>query len=343
MTSTRLSGNRAIAAAPNGRFAEGGAVFARLDFTGSDALKINNSTVTGNSASLTTNLPKSAGGQLIQLGANSGGIHVGNGVPTTVDHTAIAGNAVRSTDLRGEAVGIDAAMIVGDSPLTMRNSTICGNTLFSRVATTVDAGAGGNALELDGGGTITNTRITGNSTTLVSPRGVAGNAGAGLVMLNFNNDARLVTVRGGVISGNTAVATTSTGSATSQGAGIFNDGLLDLDGVQVSGNTGKATGPTGVAQGAGIWNGADISGPPVRLALNNTKVTGNSLTGSPGFTVQGAGLFTEFPVTLRHSLIARNTPDQCFGCTSPAASPASSKITWRDRDPEARLGLGLGG
>ncbi|HTQ19734.1 hypothetical protein, partial [Mycobacterium sp.] len=259
MTGTTLSGNRAIAAAPNGRFAEGGAVYASPDFGGSNALTVNNSSVIGNSAGLTTNLPKFAGGQLIELNANSGGIHVGNNVPTTVDNTAITNNSVTSKDLRGEAGGIDTAMNVGDSPLTMSNSTVSGNTLFSTVATTADAGAAGSALELDGGGTITNTRITGNSTTIVSPGGVAGNAGAGLVMLNFNNDARLVTVRGGVISGNTALATTSTGSATSQGAGIFNDSLLELDGVQVSGNSGKATGPGGVAQGAGIWNGTDIS------------------------------------------------------------------------------------
>jgi len=343
VTGSTLSGNRALAAAPNGRFAEGGAVYANLDSGGSDALTVSNSTVTGNSASLTTNLPSFAAGQLIGLNANSGGLHVGDGVPTTVDGTAITRNAVTSTDPRGEAVGIDVAMIVGDSPLTMRNSTISGNTLFSTVATTVDAGAGGNALELDGGGTISNTRITGNSTTIVSAGGVAGNAGAGLVMLNFNNDARLVTVRGGVISGNTAIAKTSTGSATSQGAGIFNDSLLELDGVQVSGNSGTATGPGGVAQGAGIWNGTDISGPPVQLALNDTTVTRNSLTGSPGITVQGAGLFTELPVTLSHSPIALNTPDQCFGCTSPAPSPASSKITRPGRNSEARPGLGLGG
>jgi hypothetical protein len=343
MTGTTVSGNQAIAAAPNGRFAEGGGVYVGLDFGGSDALTVNNSTVTGNSASLTTNLPKFAGGQLIQLNANSGGIHVGDGIPTTVDGTAITDNSVTSNDLRGEAGGIDAAMIVGDSPLTMRNSTISGNTLFSTVATTADAGAAGSALELDGGGTISNTSITGNSTTIVSAGGVAGNAGAGLVMLNFNNDARLVTVRGGVISGNTAVAKTSTGSATSQGAGIFNDSLLELDGVQVSGNSGTATGPSGVAQGAGIWNGTDISGPPVQLALNDTTVTRNSLTGRPGITVQGAGLFTELPVTLSRSLIALNSPDQCFGCTSPALSPVSSKITWPGRNPKARPGLGLGG
>jgi len=30
--------------------------------------------------------------------------------------------------------------------------------------------------------------------------------------------------------------------------------------------------------------------------------------------VQGGGLFTLFPVTLRNSVIAQNAPDQCYGC-----------------------------
>jgi hypothetical protein len=55
---------------------------------------------------------------------------------------------------------------------------------------------------------------------------------------------------------------------------------------------------------------------PVQLTLQGTDVTSNSLTGSPGFTVRGGGLYTKSPatVTLRNSLIAYNVPDQCSGC-----------------------------
>jgi hypothetical protein len=42
-------------------------------------------------------------------------------------------------------------------------------------------------------------------------------------------------------------------------------------------------------------------------------VIGNTLSASPGLTVQGGGLFTSFPVTLDHSRIAHNHPDQCAG------------------------------
>jgi hypothetical protein len=323
MTGTTLSGNQAIAAAPDGMFAEGGAVFVRLDFTGSDSLTVSNSTVTGNGASLTTNLPKFVGGQLIDLNANSGGIHVGNDVPTTFDHTAITHNSVTTKGLRGEPLDFDPAMLVGDSQLTMSNSTISGNTLSATMATTAETGPAGSTLELDGGGTITNTRITDNTSTVVSPDGVAGNAGAGLAA----SGTRLITVRGGVISGNTATAKTSTGSATVEAVGVLSDSLLELDGVQVSGNTGTATGPTGTAQGGGIWNGVEFAGPQVQLTLDHTIVTGNSLSGSPGITVQGGGLFTTLPVTLTHSVIAGNTPDQCFGCTGGTAPAVGSRTS----------------
>ena len=69
-----------------------------------------------------------------------------------------------------------------------------------------------------------------------------------------------------------------------------------------------------MSQGGGIWNGVDLSGPPVQLTLENTLVTHNSITGSSGITLQGGGLFTTSPVMLTNSLVAANAPDQCFGC-----------------------------
>jgi hypothetical protein len=331
-----VSGNHAVAATPDGRFAEGGGVFIGGPFGGSDTLAVRNSVVARNSASLTTSLPKFAAGKLIDMNANSGGIHVGDHIPTTVDNTAFTGNSVMTKDLRGEPIAFDSAMLVGDSRLTMRHSIISGNKLFADMATTADTGPAGTALELDGGGTISNTRITGNTTTALSPRGVAGNAGAGLAVYTFPPATpRLVTVRGSVISGNTAIAKTPAGSATVQGVGILNNSLLRLRGVRVSRNVGKATGLTGIAQGGGIWNGVLLSGPPVQLALVHTRVTHNSLTGSPGITLRGGGLFTTLPVTLRHSVIALNRPDQCFGCTNPASAPQSSKIGGQHRNRAA--------
>jgi len=48
---------------------------------------------------------------------------------------------------------------------------------------------------------------------------------------------------------------------------------------------------------------------------SNTHVEGNVLAGSSGVAVQGGGIFTPgFPVTLDHSRVAHNAPDDCFGC-----------------------------
>jgi hypothetical protein len=322
LAKTLVAGNRAAAAAPNGRFAEGGGIFEGLFFTPvRNTVTVRDSLVVRNSTSLSSDLPKFAAGKLIDLGTNSGGIHISDNSPVTVENTAIIGNTVTATDLRGEPVAIDAGMIVGASPLTMHHALFSDNKLFARLATTADTGPLGSVLELDGGATITHTAFTHNSVTVVSPRGVAGNAGAGLAVLNFSKHARPVTVRGSEISHNTAVARTTSGTATVQAAGILNDSLLHLRGAWVTGNTGKAFGPSGIAQGGGIWNGTDISGPPVRLVLDHVAVTRNVLTGSPGITLQGGGLFTERPVTLRHTRIALNRPDQCFGCRKPASSP----------------------
>jgi hypothetical protein len=308
ITNSVVVGNDAIAAIPNGRFAEGGGLFVE-----SGSLSVKNTVVNGNSAQLTSELPVSAGGALIEMNANSGGIHVGDDVPTLIANTSISGNSVSAVDPSGEPVGFDAAMLIGSGPLTMRNTLITGNHATETVATTVDAGPGGSVLELDGGGTITGTRITGNDMTSISPNGDAAEAGA-LAVFTFNDDPKLVTVKDSVISGNTSTATSPAGSATVHGAGIYNNSLLDLRQVDVSGNTGTANGLSGAAEGGGIWNGIELSGPPVTLTLEHSSVTRNSLTGSAGIVVRGGGLFTSEPVTLTRSLIARNAPDQCFGC-----------------------------
>ena len=212
-------------------------------------------------------------------------------------------------------------MSTGDSPLTIGNTVISGNTSLSKSGTTADVGPGGDAIEVDGGGTISNSATTGNVSAIVSPGGAAAVVGA-LGVYNFTNDPNLLTVRNSTISGNALSASTTTGQATAQGAGIFNNSLLELIGDTVSGNSGTASGPAGTAAGGGIWNGVDLSGPPVQLTLTRIAVTRNALSAGPGITVQGGGLFTTLPVTLMGSLIAGNIPDQCSGCSGSAAVAA---------------------
>jgi len=321
VTSSVVTGNRDIASVPDGRFAEGAGVMVDFSFspTGATAtLSVQDSVVSYNSASLTSNLPSFYGGALINMNANAGGIHVGTGIPTTVENTAITGNSATATDLQGEPDAIDAGMNVGDSPIVIQNTQIDGNQDTTTSATTADSLPAGDTVELDGSGTISNTRIVGNTSISVSPGGAAAAGGALGV---FNGVGQLVTMQNSVISGNITEAFSTTGSATVLGGGIWNNGLLLMRNVQVSDNVGKAKGPAGAAQGGGIWNGVDIAGPTVELTLENASVTRNVLQGSADISLQGGGLFTTSPVTLTNTQIALNLPDQCVGCHGMEAAP----------------------
>jgi hypothetical protein len=133
----------------------------------------------------------------------------------------------------------------------------------------------------------------------------------------FGDQAPTITLTNSRIEGNTVTASAPNGDATVLGAGFLNNATLLLDHDRITDNTGRADGLSGLAQGGGIWNGDlfVLHETPPPVTLEHTSVTGNTLTGSAGVTVQGGGLFTDgFPVTLTDSRIEDNTPDQCVGC-----------------------------
>jgi hypothetical protein len=319
-----VTGNRTIAIAPDGRYAEGAGIM--VD-TGDSAgtctpctLLVQNSTVSDNSSSLVNNTLSSSVGAQTGMTANAGGIHVGDGIPTTVVNSVIDRNSATAIDVRGEVIGIDAGMIVGYSPLVMRNTQVDNNRSTTTALTSTDVGPAGSALELDGGGTISDTSIDGNFASSTSPNGLADTNG-GLAVFYFGNPggAQLVTVRDSDISGNVTESFSKTGSAQIEGSAVFNNSLLVMRNDSVTDNVGRAEAPTGVAQGGGIWNGVDTStgaSPPAELTLVNTTVTHNALEGHAGVALQGGGVFTESPATftLTNTQIAFNRPDQCFGC-----------------------------
>jgi hypothetical protein len=331
---TVVTANRAVAQAPYGRFAEGAGIMVDTFFSPPGTcgeseprcqLTVRQSAVSGNTSMLTNTLPSFGNGQLISTLANAGGIHVGDDIQTVVENSAIADNTATASDTQGEPAAIDAGMIIGDSPLTMQHTQIDGNLTQLTAATTADVGVSGTAIELDGAGTITDSSITGNVTTVSTPDAGAAAASGGLGVFNFSGgEPQLVTLRDSVIAGNITTAHSATGSATVLGGAVFNNSLLAMHHVLVNGNVGRAEGTSGVDQGGGIWNGVDFSGPPVELTLDHSRVTANALSASPGITRQGGGLFTTFPVTLNNTLIALNRPDQCFGCTPSAQTMARS-------------------
>jgi hypothetical protein len=70
-----------------------------------------------------------------------------------------------------------------------------------------------------------------------------------------------------VISDNSATARSTTGSATTQGAGLTNDGVLLLNNDRTEHHGGTVSAPTGTGQGGGIFSGVVFGQPPVEVAL----------------------------------------------------------------------------
>jgi hypothetical protein len=173
-------------------------------------------------------------------------------------------------------------------------------------------------MEIDGTATIRDTTFVGNRAVATSTTGDAAVGGGAI----FNASSSGVTISGSTIIDNHAIATASTGSAYVSGAGIQNIGVLTVRDTQVGSNTASATAPNGTAfaVGAGIFNTRLSDGPPVtQLTLIDSAITKNALTAT-GLTpiALGAGLFNDTgsgaTVTLTNSVIAQNSPEQCFGC-----------------------------
>jgi hypothetical protein len=315
-----ITSNRAIAGVPNGRYAEGGGIFTG-GFLADDspvAVRIRGGSISHNEANLRSKLPYFVGdgkGSTIDMNANGGGAHLGGGSSISIAHARIDGNSVSVDDPNGEPYAFDAAVLVGkDSKLDLSHSTIEDNRARAKVGSSEHAGGSGGAFGIDGpprGGhapqIVSHVRFTGNTTLVTSEHGDAlASPGA----FYNGNKTRLTH---SVISGNRVEARSAHGSAGVSGVGISNNpagdepgGRLVLRHDLIEGNHAKATGTDGFARGGGIWNGS-------HLTLEYTRVIGNTLSASPGLTVQGGGLFTSFPVTLDHSRIAHNHPDQCAG------------------------------
>jgi hypothetical protein len=299
-----VTDNHAAAIPPNGQEAEA----AGIEMVGG-TLTIDDSLISNNSADLVTSLPTG-----VETDAAASGVHVQGRVFATVRNTTISGNTASATSLNGDAAGFCGGICV-DGSLVISGSTVSDNAVTATTpvgSASVDSGGLGTGCCQEPPTTITisGSRFTDNRLTAMAPAGTAFAQAGGVSMAND----KLVSVSDSLVSGNSAAATTTTGSAIVHGGGVANGGLLTLRNTPVSNNTGTASGPGGEAQGGAIWNGHFGPDLPVQLTLANSAVTGNTLRANLGITVQGGGLFTLFPVTLKNSVIANNVPDQCFGC-----------------------------
>jgi hypothetical protein len=304
-----ISRNSASAAAPTGRFVAGGGIF-----VDGGSLTLEGSSIDGNTASLANSFPSPYPLQDGTDTANStgGGVFLFDGSSAAIRDSRLDHNVVTVDTPADQAFGADAALCAcGAVPLTVTNSGIAGNTLIAKVSSS-DNGPSGSTLEADWDTTITGTRIAGNTTTVTTPDGNAGALGA---VVLFPGGPATPTITDSRITANTSTANAPNGIATVQGAGMTNNGPLLLTDDRVQANRAIANGLSGSAEGAGIWNGSLFGDPTPPLTLDHTRVIHNVLSGSAAIVRQGAGIFTPgLPPTLADSVVAHNTPDQCFGC-----------------------------
>jgi hypothetical protein len=282
--------------------------------------------------------------------AQGGGIRSHPGATLTLRHSHVTGNRAATTAPNGQFV--DGGGIADDGTLTIEDSVVSDNEadVSSSVPSTFPfdirqlANAGG--IFSSGSATITHSTVSGNSVTssnvggdafalvggidgddegslVLSDSTVAHNevhasvppaSGAGAIAAVGGLSTRgVATVDSSRVIGNSVSADSASGFVLVAGGGVGNTGQATLQKTLVVGNAAGANGAFGVAQGGGI-NNVSVGGPPPQLTVANGVVTANRLTGSPGITLQGGGIFTAFPVTLTGTVIAGNQPDQCFGC-----------------------------
>jgi hypothetical protein len=301
-----IAHNRAVVTPPYSRFAEGGGVF-----VSGGQFTMRDSVVARNVTRLTSTFPSS-----VEMTAQAAGVFVESDTPATITRSAITGNDVSVYDPNGEPAAYDSGLLVLDSPLTMRDSVVSDNQVTSLTQTTEDIGPAGAAFEVHAAAKIDNVRVVDNVSLAKTTDGTAWVTGGVVVYELSDSGPQQVTFTGGLISGNTATAISDTGTALTQGGGVYNNGLLELRKTLVTLNVGKAFAPSGSAEGGGIWNGVGFTGPPVDLRLTDSLITGNALVGGTGIERHGGGVFTSEPGTVERTRtrITGNAPDQCFGC-----------------------------
>lgn len=308
ISNSTVSGNQ-TAVSPHGALADAAGISFNTDTGGiaGGTFTMSNSSVTNNSATVTSDF---APFNFIP----SAGVHIKGGAESAaISNSRITGNAATLTNSAGNAsVGHGGVQIDICWPcaVTLKNDAIRNNSVTATATgPTGNASAGSSAGEF--GGTLSNVQITGNSVDVSSAAGNATVEGGASI---FDGG----TITNSLISENNVHVSAPLGSVDVRGGGLDTFGPTTLRNSAVSKNTVDAGGAGGSTRGGGIYDVAfsdGPNGPPGGpLVLQNSHVSGNTLNGA-GLLLQGGGIFAQGePVTLTHSSISRNVPDQCFGC-----------------------------
>jgi nitrous oxidase accessory protein NosD len=302
VTDSRIAGNASIAEAPNGHDATAGGIF---HFAG--ALILRRTTVTGNRVVLHSTWPAS-----VAQGIIGGGVFVDDQSTATIEGSHITGNELLATNPVGDAIAFSGG-VHGNGRVILRDSDVSHN----RVTAVAPAGSHGRASADSGMGNfnmpseITRTRLVGNVVTARAGDGPAI-AAAGALWAWADDP---IEMRASTVTDNRVTAA-GEGEVTAFGGGVVNTDVLSVQASLVAGNAVRGAGPSGTAQGGGIWNARtpDSADFVPRLTVADSLIADNAVSGSPGVTVRGGGVFSSEPFTLARTRLLHNRPEDCAGC-----------------------------
>jgi hypothetical protein len=197
----------------------------------------------------------------------------------------------------GNAIG--GGHFLSNGKLTVQGSTLSRN----RAAAEGDgshwgAHATGSAAMAQGGVvSMTDTIVKGNLSSAASTTYDSSASAALYFMYSATTLAR------SKVFANTAEATTSVGKAGVYGGGVGGfDASLKVTASRISGNVGKATGPTAESFGGALY--------AETLTLTRATVNGNKLTASASTGMafaEGGGVYADTKLTSAASTVSRNT------------------------------------
>jgi len=311
LTSTRVTNNTAGSTA-SASSAASDANSGGIDNHFASTLVLRGSVVSGNHAVVDSQIANNA---------SAGGI--GSLGALDVEDSIVSDNTVSYTgsmdfeDQSGFAGGIeiDERGSFPHPTVTIRNAQISGNRVVAANSnpSSLPFGYGGGVLAL-APALLDHVSLMDNSVQ-VSAAGFAAGDGGGMEV-----DAP-VTIQDSQVARNTVTVLAPLGAqAFGGGIAMFGGDLTLARTVvvsnAVSGNGAASPLPFGgvsSAFGGGISNGGPGI-PPATLTLTDSVVNANRLSGSPGFLLQGGGVFNEGAFNRTRAVIAGNKPDDCFGC-----------------------------
>jgi hypothetical protein len=297
--------------------------------TGDNALPVVTTRITINGKN--TTIAGDGSARILQVDAPNGNLTL-NGLTLTGGFNTFGGGAIFNNEatltLNGSVVTANAAPAGGGiasgtnkpGPVgmtTLNNSQVTDNVAF--------AAGGGGIINHAGTLTLNSSVVSGNT----------GPGGGGIASGKGNPDAGESLV---VLNKSKVVDNTANGGAEGGGGGIANGGTLVSNSSEISGNTAPGgagagllnhgdsatlnktivTGNTAPNDGTDDGFGGGIanvnfglpSTPTVALVLNHSQVTGNSASGGGGGIIN-ADLGGPATVTLNHTDVSGNTPDNC--------------------------------